>query len=216
MSFSSGAAGTGDLLGLDDFTDFNSAVDTTAVDEHDLEESKDSISTNRSPSPVQSNLSEESLHATPSASTHPTTTEPNTTGISSAMYAGLPPINYSLYSLPDFKPEATDRTILTTRDKKYAGSRGLKQLILSQATLPPKPTIVVIGHMGNDRFLWFKMNIMGLICSERSKPWRYSEIFQPSKLGLLSQTDKIPESGEIEGLDELIQAYLIDPAPQKQ
>lgn len=61
-------------------------------------------------------------------------------------YAGLPALNYHLYSPPLFELSADRTTLKSTAPYLSTSASALISLVRAQATIPPKPQIYIIGR----------------------------------------------------------------------
>jgi hypothetical protein len=109
--------------------------------------------------PSHSSLPREAMAAEPSSTT---TTKLRT-------YPGLPKIDYNLYTSPLFDLSADCTTLSTKAQYLSSSASALLSLIRSQASVPPKPQIRIVGKRGAHRVDFdLKVNLMGLLIPEDS------------------------------------------------
>ncbi|CAK7245693.1 MAG: hypothetical protein STHCBS139747_007281 [Sporothrix thermara] len=81
-------------------------------------------------------------------------------------YPGLPHIDYRLYTPPLFELSADKTVIKSSAPYLSATASALANLIRTQATIPPKPLILIQGNRGSKVDFSVKANLMSLLISE--------------------------------------------------
>jgi len=131
-------------------------------------------------------------------------------------YPGLPRLDYTLYSPPSFTL-STDLTTLTSYTPPLSTyPTSLLQLIQSLSTIPPKPTIRIMGTTNDQVDFDVRVNIMNLIVPEDEKRrMNYVKLIGKGEIGYRGDFKKssFPEKANLE---EWCRVYCEDSAGIKQ
>ena len=132
-------------------------------------------------------------------------------------YRGLPRLDYQLYSPPLFEL-STDCTTLSSKAPYLSGSvEALANLIRTQASLPPKPLIHVVGKRGRKVDFDIKLNLMFTLIPDNPKQrLDYVSYVRKGELAYRGGTkpDVLPETGD-GNLEEWCKRYIDDDSPVK-
>ncbi|KAF4631680.1 hypothetical protein G7Y89_g6451 [Cudoniella acicularis] len=131
--------------------------------------------------------------------------------------AGIPKLDYRLYSPQGFTL-SHDKVILSSNDPRISNhADNLVALIQQLATVPPKPHIRITGKQGESHIDFdVTLNIMNLIVpDDRKFRMNYVTTIAPGELGYRGET-KETRGPTRSGLEEWAKAYCEDKASLKQ
>ncbi|KAF8851162.1 hypothetical protein BDZ45DRAFT_750912 [Acephala macrosclerotiorum] len=133
-------------------------------------------------------------------------------------YPGLPHLDYSLYSPKSFTL-SSDATTLTSYELHLSTyPTALVSLIQNLATVPPKPTIRIVGKTYNsENHVDFdiKINLMNLIVPDGEKRrMNYVKVIEPGETGLRGES-KEATVPHVTGLEAWARKYCEDGASIK-
>lgn len=130
-------------------------------------------------------------------------------------YPGLPKIDYRIYSPPLFKLSSDLTTLTSKAEYLSSNAAALVALVRTQASVPPKPYIVVKGHRGRKVDFEVKLNLMALLIPEDGRGARmdYLRCVGHDEVAYRgsSRPDVLPEVGE-GGLEEWCRRFVEDGA----
>jgi len=137
-----------------------------------------------------------------SGPTHPSLASPPPSS-QSAIYPGLPKLDYSLYHPPSFTL-SKDQTAITSTEPRYSTyPAALVSLIQSVATVPPKPIIRIVGKGSDGPEFDVRINMMNLIIPEGPQArMNYVKIIGKGEKGWRGEAKEtvVPDlSGGLEG-----------------
>ena len=179
---------------------------------------------NPAPSPAVAQDQELPRHPTPPPYSGPATALPtspqNVQAVQVATnsfprYPGLPRIDYRLYSPPLCTLSKDKKTLQSRAEHLSTNAEALVTLIRSQATIPPKPQIQILGsHDSDGKVIDFalSLNLMNLLIPEDEKQrLDYIRCVGENELAFRGGTkvDVLPEVGDA-GLEEWCRRYVQD------
>ncbi len=129
-------------------------------------------------------------------------------------YPGLPKIDYRVYSPPLFKLSSDMTTLTSKAEYLSSNAAALVTLVRTQASVPPKPYIVVKGARGRKVDFEVKLNLMALLIPEDGRArMDYIRCVGHDEVAYRggARPDVLPEVGE-GGLDEWCRRFVEDPA----
>lgn len=133
-------------------------------------------------------------------------------------YLGLPKIDYRVYSPPLFKLSSDMKTLASKTRYLSTNAAALGAFIRTQASVPPKPYIVIKGTRGHKVDFEVKFNLMALLIPEEGGPARmdYIRCVGHDEVAYrgAARPDILPEIGE-GGVDEWCRHFVEDPASMK-
>lgn len=129
-------------------------------------------------------------------------------------YPGLPKVDYRIYSPPLFKLSSDMTTLTSKAEYLSSNAAALVTLVRTQASVPPKPYIVVKGARGRKVDFEVKLNLMALLVPEDGRArMDYIRCVGHDEVAYRggARPDVLPEVGE-GGLDEWCRRFVEDPA----
>ncbi|KAM3515632.1 hypothetical protein MY11210_000810 [Beauveria gryllotalpidicola] len=129
-------------------------------------------------------------------------------------YPGLPKVDYRIYSPPLFKLSSDLTTLTSKAEYLSSNAAALVTLIRTQASVPPKPYIVVKGNRGRKVDFEVKLNLMALLIPEDGRArMDYIRCVGHNEVAYRgsARPDVLPEVGD-GGLDEWCRRFVEDPA----
>lgn len=132
-------------------------------------------------------------------------------------YRGLPRLDYQLYCPPLFELSSDCTTLSSKAPYLSESAEALGNLIRTQATVPPKPLIHVVGTRGRRVDFDIKLNLMTALIPDDSKQrLDYVSYVRKGELAYRGgvKPDVLPEIGD-GGLDEWCRRFVEDEAPVK-
>ncbi|SPO02627.1 uncharacterized protein DNG_05300 [Cephalotrichum gorgonifer] len=132
-------------------------------------------------------------------------------------YAGLPRLDYQLYCPPLFELSQDCTTLSSKAQYLSESADALVNLLRSQATIPPKPQIHVVGTRGRRVDFDIKLNLMSTLIPEDPKQrLDYVSCVRSGELAYRGgiKPDVLPEIGD-GGLEEWCRRFVEDKAQVK-
>lgn len=132
-------------------------------------------------------------------------------------YPGLPRLDYSLYSPATFQLQQGAAAIKSTATYLSANEQALVNLVRIQATVPPKPVIVIRGNRGRRVDFEVRCNLMSLLVPDDPvERLDYMRCISPGELALRGGTK--PKTAPHPGdgtLEAWARAYVRDQSHSK-
>ena len=132
-------------------------------------------------------------------------------------YPGLPKVDYQLYSPPLFELSADCTTLSSKAQYLSESATALVDLIRSQASIPPKPQIHIVGSRNRKADFDIKFNLMSTIIPDDPKQrMDYVRCVGNGEVAYRGgvKPDVLPEVGD-GGLEEWCRRFVEDPAQVK-
>ncbi|MBE3047739.1 hypothetical protein IMZ48_35565 [Candidatus Bathyarchaeota archaeon] len=132
-------------------------------------------------------------------------------------YRGLPRLDYQLYCPPLFELSADCTTLSSKAAHLSESAEALANLVRTQATLPPKPLIQVVGKRGRRVDFDVKLNLMSTLIPDNPKQrLDYVSYVANGELAYRGgvKPDVQPETGH-GNLEEWCRRYVEDDSPVK-
>ncbi|PKS11589.1 hypothetical protein jhhlp_003354 [Lomentospora prolificans] len=133
-------------------------------------------------------------------------------------YPGLPRIDYQLYSPPLFELSSDCTTLSSKAPYLSSAANALVELIRSQASVPPKPQIHIVGTRNRKVDFDIKFNLMSTIIPDDPKQrMDYVRCVSNGEVAYRggAKPDVLPEVGGDGGLEEWCRRFVEDPAQVK-
>lgn len=129
-------------------------------------------------------------------------------------YPGLPKLDYRIYSPPLFKLSSDFTTITSKAEYLSSNASALVSLLRTQASVPPKPFIVVKGSRGRKVDFEIKLNLMSLLVPDDDRRrMDYIRCVGHDEVAYRGgvRPDLLPEVGD-GGLEEWCRRFVEDSA----
>lgn len=133
------------------------------------------------------------------------------------VYPGLPKVDYQLYSPPLFELSPDCTTLSSKAQYLSASTTALVDLVHSQASVPPKPQIHIIGSRGRKVDFDIKFNLMSTIFPENTNQrMDYIRCVANGEVAYRGglKPDVLPEVGD-SSVEEWCRRFIEDPAQVK-
>ena len=130
-------------------------------------------------------------------------------------FAGIPRLDYKLYSPPLFQLSKDCITLESNAPYLSANVTALVNTMRQLASVPPKPQVQVMGSRGRRLDFNLKLNLMPLLVPEdASMRMDYLRCVYPGELALRggSKPSSTPDLGSDEGLEGWARRFVEDPA----
>ncbi|KAL9095087.1 MAG: hypothetical protein Q9165_002690 [Trypethelium subeluteriae] len=155
-------------------------------------------------------------------STLPISSTRSAPSLQQSLIAGLPDLPWSKYQIPDSTISSDATTITTTHPAYSSDPNALETFLRSQASLPPKPRIRILGRSddGLSKDFDISLNMMQYIIQRggQSQQWSYVQVDNESTSG--GKQKRSRSAGNVnntqgDGLRDLVERFCDDKAMVK-
>ena len=137
-----------------------------------------------------------------------------------SLVAGLPDLPWSKYQVPDATLTSDYTTITTTCPRYSSDPRALEAFLRDQASLPPKPSVRILGRSVEgfkDFDIWLNMMHYIIRRDGQTRQWNYVQVENDSVIGARRKRNNGANNvgNDSDGLKDMVERYCDEKSVNK-